>query len=368
MMPRIALLTPLPPARSGVADYSAETARHLARLCKLEIFSGNAVSALTYATPRFDRVISVLGNSPLHKEIYELAARWGGAVICHDARLMGLLSPYGNEYLAAMASRELGRPITAEMISDWAVDETSREASFLGGIAPIARPLIFHAPAPAALAAARLRARSAYLPFAIYRPFTAPRTETARREARAALGLPAAQKLIASFGFLNHAKAIPELLDAFAGVRASIDCHLVFVGGAQDGTQAFKTRAEALGLAPHITFGTGFTSEAQYRNYLLAADCGVQLRRGGPGNISGALQDCIAAGLPSVANDDLAENLAAPAYVKRISDRLDPDEIAQALIEVINHFGSDTQDGCAAYCAGHSMENYVQKLLEILEV
>ncbi len=50
-----------------------------------------------------------------------------------------------------------------------------------------------------------------------------------------------------------------------------------------------------------------FVPETVYQAYLQAADLGIQLRTFGFGSVSGALIDCIAAGLPTVANDDLAD-------------------------------------------------------------
>ena len=67
-----------------------------------------------------------------------------------------------------------------------------------------------------------------------------------------------------------------------------------------------------------------------YDMWLAAADAGLQLRQGQPGAVSGALQDVTGAGLPAVANFDLAETLAAPSYIKRVADALDAAEIARS--------------------------------------
>jgi len=89
----------------------------------------------------------------------------------------------------------------------------------------------------------------------------------------------------------------------------------------------------------------------------------LQLREGLPGNISAALQDCIGVGLPSVASADLAANLSAPAYVKRVENN--PAKIATALEELLTTPPA-TAEAQRAYCAEHSMAVYAAELLELL--
>ncbi|MDD2794474.1 glycosyltransferase [Acidocella sp.] len=360
--PRIAMLTPLPPEKSGIARYAAATARALVPLADVTLVPTTQACAIAHTSPRYDRVLSVLGNAPLHGEIYDLAVKWGSAVLCHDSRLLGLATRNGPKPAAAQASRELGRNVAPREIIAWARDERQREACFLGELARAARPLIFHSPQPVAEVAARFGVAAKHLPFALQREF-APRTAAARAQARAALGIAPGQTLIVSFGFISRNKAIPAALHALALLPGA---RLVFVGEPTPDTPAFETLAAKLGLRGRVAFGQSFVPERDYRDYLLAADCALQLREGLPGNISGALQDCIAAGLPSVASHDLADNIAAPSYIKTVSDMLDPTEIAAALIERLSAH-DDTEAERHAYCAAHAMARYAASLLEILE-
>jgi glycosyltransferase involved in cell wall biosynthesis len=362
--PRLAMLTPLPPTKSGIADYSAALATCLAPLAGLTLFSGKHISAFAHTSPKFDRVISVIGNSPLHADIHDLAIRWGSTVICHDSRLLGLATGRGLEHAAAIASRELHRPVTPAEIEAWAQNENLREASFLGGLAAAARPLIFHSLQPALLTRDRFGIASKHLPFAIQRNFAASHS---KQTARDALNFTPDQKVIASFGFTGTNKGIPTILHGFAMLLETTQCRLIFVGEPTGETQKFQALAARLGIAHAVAFGADFVSEETYRNHLIAADCAIQLREGGPGNISGTLQDCITAGLPAVANQDLAGNLSAPSYIKRIPDRLDPAQIAAALGELLeSHLNTEPER--LAYCENHSMARYAQTLLEILEV
>ncbi|GLR67406.1 hypothetical protein GCM10010909_20870 [Acidocella aquatica] len=361
--PRIAMLTPLPPEKSGIAGYSAALARALAPLADVTLISTAQASALAHTAPEYDRVLSVIGNAPLHGEIYDLAVKWGSAVLCHDSRLLGLATRNGPKPAAAWASRELGRSVAPREIIAWSRDEHLREASFLGELARAARPLIFHSPQPVAEVAARFGVAAKHLPFALQRDF-APRTAAARQRARAALGIAADEKLIISLGFITRNKGIPAALQAFAQLQGA---RLIFVGEPSEDTEAFEKLAAQLGISAKLGFGQSFVPERAYRDYLLAADCALQLREGQPGNISGTLQDCIAAGLPTVASHDLAENIAAPGYVKTVSDRLDPTGIAAALMERLSAH-DDTEAERHAYCEAHAMARYAASLLELLEL
>lgn len=92
--PRIALISQLPPAYSGVADYSRALAKALQSTTELPLFTPEPTEGtktllhLPHITRRFDRFISVMGNSLPHQgEIYNSPIRYGGACICHDSRL-----------------------------------------------------------------------------------------------------------------------------------------------------------------------------------------------------------------------------------------------------------------------------------------
>jgi len=355
--PRIAMLTPMPPIKSGVADYSAQTAKALEKHADISVFGPGAaeVSEVPHVARRFDRVISVMGNSGYHGKIYNFYSRYGGAMICHDSRLMHFFTEkFGAEKTAEMAAKELGRPVTGADIQAWHEDETRREAMCLGDLPNTALPFICHSKSMAALATAHYHRPSVYLPFAIYRPWEfGALSALQRHEARERLGIARREKIIVTFGFVTAAKAVAETVAALELLNSY--ARLIWVG------EAHMTLPDS----PHVTFLNQFTPETTYRDYLLAADCGLQLRTGGTGNISGALQDCIAAGLPSVASKDLAETLDAPSYIRRVADLPDPAEIAKQLSLALT-WKSDTEYERAAYAATHGMPAYAEGLCKIL--
>ncbi len=348
--PRIALLTPLPPTPSGIARYSNAMLPALRKRARISITPAGRVSPHPYISGRHDAVLCVIGNNPLHQDIYEHMLRWGGAAICHDPHLLGLMSRRGTQFVAAIAARELGRPVAADEITAWAQDERQREASFLGDLARASRPLIFHSQASVALVRARFQIDAQHLGFAMQRePITLD-----RNQARAALNLAADEKLLISLGYLTRAKALDTAEAALERLRSRLKLRVVFVGAAP------FDAARAADQSP-----PGYVPEPIYQAYLAAADAALQLRLGPPGAISGALQDAIGAGLPCVANHGLAEPIQAPSYVRRVDDALNPDEIATAL-EAVLTTEHNTADECAAYRAAHDMAGYAENLLHLL--
>ncbi|HUZ64467.1 MAG TPA: glycosyltransferase [Acetobacteraceae bacterium] len=381
--PHIALLSPLPPQRSGVADYTAAMLPALARRAELHLFSDTPrraapqggsslapLSAFAHLSHRFDRVVSVLGNHPMHLPILRMFRRHGGAAILHDARLLCLYGHgAGADHAAAVAARELGRPVSAADVHAWMADENLAATPFLGEAA-MAEPLLVHAPGIAADIAARHGRAPALLPFAVYRPFApAELTAEARAAARARLGLPADAPVIGSFGFVHGNKAPEVCIWALETLHGwGHKAHLLFVGGNDQDPAEWQRLADRLGLGRHVHFTGRFIDEAGYRDHLRAADAAIQLRRLPWSGISGALQDCIAAGLPGVANAGLADDLDAPSTIRRVSDSLSPVLVAEALADIFEA-GADrriAEAGRAAHQAARSPEAYAAALCTAL--
>jgi glycosyltransferase involved in cell wall biosynthesis len=370
--PRLALLTPLPPSQSGVADYSASLIKALEENVDLSVFSDSGapgippVSALPHLLPKFDRVISVMGNSALHAGIYNQLIRHGGACICHDARLLGfMLATRGAARTARAASLELGRPVREDEVLCWEADENHREADFFADLAMAAQPLIFHNRHSVARIQARFGITAHYLPFALQRPPDDDTiTQAVKAAARVRLGMPPEQIVVISLGFIHVSKGVESALRALALLDPAY--HLYWVGQAAQDLTAFHDLAAELGIAARVHFTDKFFTEPEYRDYLRAADYGLQLRLGRTGNISGALADCITAGLPTIASADLADNVDAPSFIWRVPDPPDPTAIATAFKTLPP--SPNTTEARHAYATSHSMHTYAKNLCDLLKL
>src|SRR5436190_3041210 len=108
---KIAVLTPLPPARTGVAHYASMLIPALAKRADVRAFDASpgvvrASGALlgdgtraegahhsidTYRRDDFDHVIYHLGNNPHHEWVYAEAMREPGVIVLHDLVLHHLI-------------------------------------------------------------------------------------------------------------------------------------------------------------------------------------------------------------------------------------------------------------------------------------
>jgi glycosyltransferase involved in cell wall biosynthesis len=386
--PRVALISPVPPTPSGVADYTACTCAELGRMVELHVFtdtdrpaqprhvqSVRPLTALAHLDTSFERVVSVVGNSHFHARIFDLLRRFGAACVAHDARMLGFYrSQLGLERTLAVAAQELGRGVTEAELNLWLGDESTLEARFLGEIAASASPVIVHSQPTASLLRRQLAATPAYLPFAIQRPWRPEELLPDRRaSARARLGLDPGELTIATFGFVTRSKAPEVCIQALALLRDRlIPARLHFVG-------AFETPASgapllslvaALGLREHVRFTEAYVSEDMYRDYLVGADMAVQLRTCGQGSVSGALSDCAAAGLPTVTNESLALALGVPDYVRRIPDAFSPGLLAEALMLQLESGDAPAWREAArrAYTAERGFRAYAHRMCALLEI
>jgi len=64
---RVAFFSPLPPAKSGIADYSAAVLEHLDKSVEVETFTSKLAS---FDASRFDICVYQLGNNPYHDFVY----------------------------------------------------------------------------------------------------------------------------------------------------------------------------------------------------------------------------------------------------------------------------------------------------------
>ncbi|MGH9666515.1 MAG: hypothetical protein ACRD9L_18975, partial [Bryobacteraceae bacterium] len=145
----VGFFAPLPPARTGVADYAAALLGALRKLGRVEV-NRRGAEALLYH----------LGNNRLHGEIYETALRHPGVVVLHDAVLHHFLLGHLEQprYVEEFAynygdwTRDLGQTLWRDRARS-AVDPRYFEYPMLRRAAERARAVVVHNPAAAAIAA-----------------------------------------------------------------------------------------------------------------------------------------------------------------------------------------------------------------------
>src|ERR1700687_2976266 len=118
---RIALFSPVPPSRSGTADYASALIGELAGMVNLEVFTSVPRS---FDAAAFDAVVYQIANNPYHEAIYELAIQHPGVVVLHEANLhhliQGMTLHRGDErgYLGEVAYEIFGREAEEMSLKD----------------------------------------------------------------------------------------------------------------------------------------------------------------------------------------------------------------------------------------------------------
>lgn len=328
--PTLAMLTPVPPAKSGIADYSAELLPVLAEHYDITVISTWEVPApmggsnipvqnvewFRAHAKSFDRIVYQFGNSDFHAHMFQLLRDFPGVVVLHDFFLSGVLNwmestGYTSGAFSNALMRSHGR---AGMEFDrkqgrWKTIQTYPCNRF---VLERAKGVIVHSAHSVQLADDNYGKGFARSWRTIPLLRTVPKPSR-RNEARAALGLTPDDLLVCSFGHLAAGKLNDRLLAAWRKSSLSVDpkCRLVFVGQNDPGPYGKAidleiSKVQAKGGRISIT---GFTSSDLFETHLAAADIAVQLRGSSRGETSKAVLDCLAHGLPVVlnANGSMAE-------------------------------------------------------------
>jgi glycosyltransferase involved in cell wall biosynthesis len=295
---RVAYYSPLPPSRSGIADYSALLLPALRE--RLDVVT----AAPGKRAPSADVALYHVGNDPdAHGWIVDALRKRPGLVVLHEYVLHHLVAGItigrgnGRGYLDAM-EREFG--VAGRLLGLGVLDnllpllwETQPERFPLAGaILDHARGLVVHSEYVGA------RARAAGYGGRLWRiPHPAwPMGQVA--PAPDALGDP----LIGCFGFLNMNKRIPELLEAFASLRRDRPgARLLLVGGAGERFDV-QRRLERLGLTEGVE-RLDYVPEERLWSLMAACDVLVNLRYPTMGETSGSVIRALSLGKALVVSD-----------------------------------------------------------------
>ncbi len=281
-----------------------------------------------------DVFVSVVGNSHFHVPFMEVVKSVESVVITHDTRLVELyLALRGRGGAEQIMLRGKGKRSLEPPLDEQIDDMRLLESTAFWEVARRARMLIGHTPTAREFMAEDTGIPLRLLPFANYRrPEQAIVTDAMRRAARERLGLDDSMVHLGSFGFIDtRTKLSDVVLESAAwltqwGHRVSL--HLV--GSAPGPIEAdLLARAEEAGIAEFEI--TGFTSDDDFRDYVLGVDLGVQLRVSPLLGVSGPLSDMAAYGTPAVANRGLCTDVDTPDFIDRLPDDVSPVMVADAI-------------------------------------
>lgn len=338
----LAIVSPLPPTPSGIADYTAELAPVLAAHYAVTLVSaarpeGPLAGRMPWLSEddfaeqgsRFDRVLYHVGNNPMHTRILqELLPRIPGVVTLHEAAITDL-----RNWLDRRA--DAPEPRATRIVREEGYPALFATHELAGSAGPMAEALALVLHSGHARWLLEVQYGHAALAHAHILPLMRqPTPLPAREAARAALGLGDAELVVASFGIVTPQKLPERLLAGFAALARQVPAaRLVFVGDAQDGSLTLMAEAERQGLAGRVTV-TGRVPPATYQAWLAACDLAVQLRRGTRGETSAAAKDVLMGGRPLISNRHGAMTEMEASGCRLLSEAAETAELAAALLEI----------------------------------
>ena len=316
---RVALVGPMPPNQSGIADYNAQLLPHLAARCELDVFTPTAGTAAPSAevrwfTPQalgstcspwsYDAVVYTAGNSDDHHDLYDLAQEFPGVLWLHDVRLPGLLTTFAEarvgpkaDFLRHRLLSQYRRRVPLHLRDDPLqplMQYIEHGIGLTKELVDVARAVVVSSELAERLLLLDLQPdappRATHV---VPHAFPGVPEGTGDREPSS----------IVSLGMVSPLKGTETLIQAIANLRdAGVDADLTFVGPVDERyCEQMTAMARTLGAHDHVRF-TGRADDATYARWLERATLAVQLRLTTNGESSGAIASAMAAGLPVITN------------------------------------------------------------------
>ena len=351
--PRIALVSPMPPEKTGVADYANRVLPTLLPYFDVDLIVNQPAVTLPPETNHvrwydaawlrahahdYAHIVYQFGNSPFHSYMLPLLKDHPGVVVLHDFFLSSMLAY--EQISGAMpgawsrallhshgyaALRDGLQPEGMEAARDaWPCNlEILQQASHVIVHSDYARQLAGDWYGPEAGRDWSM----AQLPRAVP-------AEHDRAAARAALGIAPDAFVVCNFGFIGPTKQCLELLQSWlaSSLHQDRQCQLIFVGANHGGDYGLSiTDTIAAAKAQQQVKISGWISDDDYLRYLQAADVGVQLRTTSRGETSGTVLDCLIYQLPTIINANGAMAEFPHDAVWMLPDQFSREQLVDAL-------------------------------------
>ncbi|MGD8440093.1 MAG: glycosyltransferase [Holophagae bacterium] len=381
---RILWGSPLPPTRSGVADYAAELLPELTGLARIRVLAPDGwqpprdwppeVAAVPLDEPADagEIVLLHLGNNPYHVPFFDrLLAEVGPVVVLHDPVLHHLLV----EATVARGDPEAYRiEVAASHGAGGRALAAARGAGVLGRLDPFLFParrsLLGRASAVVVHSDWAASAVAADLPDVPVGRVALPVADPGpvdRIAVRRQLGLDPDEIVVMHLGFLTPEKGLAEVIVGIgAAVSAGIPVRLVLVGeGSVEG--AIRAAIEGGKLEDRVQ-STGWVAPELFPSIPAAADLGVALRTPSAGETSASVLRFLACGVP-VAVSGVRQYLEWP---EAAAPRVTPGPSASA--EIARLVGAVRSDGWrarrraarAVYLGNHLPATAAHQLVDFL--
>lgn len=350
--PRLAYVSPLPPERSGIADYSAELLPELAQFYEIDIIVAQdtitdpwisqncpvrTAQWLTENPNRYDRVLYHFGNSTFHQHMFELLKAVPGVVVLHDFFLSGIaahmdLHGHSPGYWAQELYKSHGYVALRDRFHSKSIEDVIWKYPCSLSVIQDSLGVIVHSPNSLRLANQWYGGGTS--DWAIIPLLRNSKIVVDKAHARQALGFSGDDFVVCAFGILGPTKLNHRLLQAWTKSRLAKDksCHLAFVGENHPGgygNELLETIRHS-GLVKNVRI-TGWADTEIFRQYLAAADVAVQLRTLSRGETSAAVLDCMNYGLATIVNANGSMADLPDEAVWELPDEFTDEQLIEAL-------------------------------------
>ncbi len=371
---RLAIVSPLPPASTGIADYTIDVAGALGRDHVLELFHDQDEAGETTAAPTFrinelplraaaaphDAVIYQVGNAPAHDFMYDWMERVPGVVVLHD---LVLHHSYARRFLESAEARayaadpsNAGKRARAEArhrayreaieVVHPGLGERLQEAHLnsVGDLLPYAYPLFEPALSGARAAGAHnsfmVEAIRKALPELPCRPLVmpmhpAPVSPEKIQGLRRRLGLVEADFVVGCFGLITREKRIETVARAVARVAEIHPGVRFLLAGAAADSSWLDSLLDRIGVRGRTVIA-GRLPDDEFLAAMSLTDAVVQLRYPTARETSAALLRVMAQARPAIIAD-IANQSGIPADAVLRVDLIDEEGgVARALHRILS--------------------------------
>ncbi len=356
----LAIFSPLPPTRSGIADYCQEQIQFLSRNWKLSIIIADDATdpnpvhpdtnifRLTewladrrrdIATPRLYH----LGNNPHHEFVYNQIHQRPGITVLHDYCLHHLIAYLtlgrGNfDQYKRLMEHDHGKS-GAQMAHhrlDYIFSEYQQFLLPLNGtVLENSKGIIVHSEYARQSILDRYPEMNVAL---IPHHFAAPEPELlcgSQKVARTKLGIPTDKLIIVSLGFITPPKQIDLSLKALSQIKDKLPPFEYWLVGEPADTAILKKAIQENNLESIVKI-TGFVKSDDFFHYIEACDVIINLRYPSAGESSGTLVRALGMGKCAIVFDFQAfSDYPDDVVVKLPLDSHNADALANALEKVL---------------------------------
>lgn len=384
-LPRLGIISPLPPQQSGIATYTTRLVEHLQHYADITVFvepdeSGQALplapsgvevlplrqlSATIEGGGAFDELLYFMGNSRFHVGAFGALKSHPGVVLFHDVRMSGLynesvrlgrngIDSVGSKLATMYPNRYRPSLEAATVISP--SDAARFGLLMCAEIAQTATKVLTHS-----RYAATLLALDAGVEAEVCFPLPAPAIDPPSSDA--------VDLIISSFGVVDPAKKPEAVIEAVADVRRlQPNVHLNFVGPIDPAYERDLTGLiKSLDLGSVVSF-SGHLDDVDFSAAQRSTNIAVQLRAQSNGESSAAVAELLAAGIPTVVSDLGAMSDLDDTTVVKVSALNTAGELARVLLDLAREPQRRQQLSVNAQAWAHenSFERAAEKLAQNL--